>query len=147
MKKFALVVFAALLFAASSSASDPHEFSDAAEAERYRNLVAELRCLVCQNQNLADSNALLARDMRDVVAEMIRAGESDGAVIAFMTERYGDFVLYRPPFKPATWALWLGPLALVLLGLLAIARIVRRPRRAEMGAEEKQRAAKMLEGE
>ena len=147
MKTFAPVVFAALLFAASPSASDPHEFADAAQAERYRNLVAELRCLVCQNQNLADSNALLARDMRDVVAEMIRAGESDGAVVAFMTERYGDFVLYRPPFRPATWALWLGPLALVLLGLLAIARIVRRPRRAEMGAEEKQRAAKMLEGE
>ena len=125
----------------------PPEFADAEQAERYRRVISELRCLVCQNQNLADSNADLARDMREVAAQMIREGKSERAVADFMTARYGDFVLYRPPFRPATWLLWLGPAALVLLGIAAVALIVRRPRRAELGEEEKRRAAEILEGE
>ena len=141
LKIFALT-FAALFFAGAHSA--PAEFSDPDDAARYRRLIAELRCLVCQNQNLADSNAELARDMRGVVARMVREGKPDRAVADFMTARYGDFVLYRPPFRPSTWALWLGPPALVLLGLLAVAAVVRRPRRAALDADEKRRAADIL---
>ena len=144
MKVF-VPVFFALFFAGAHAA--PAEFSDADDAARYRRLISELRCLVCQNQNLADSNAALAQDMRGVVAEMVREGKPDRAVVDFMTTRYGDFVLYRPPFRPSTWALWLGPPGLVLLGLLAVAAVVRRPRRAALDADEKRRAAKMLEDE
>ena len=141
---FALA-FVALFFAGARAA--PAEFSDSDDAARYRRLVSELRCLVCQNQNLADSNADLARDMRGVVERMVREGKSDRAVADFMTARYGDFVLYRPPFRPSTWALWLGPPGLVLLGLLAVAAVVRRPRRAALDADEKRRAADILEEE
>ena len=111
--KIIIIICIAPLFAVAHSA--PQEFSDPDNAERYRKLIAELRCLVCQNQNLADSNAELARDMREVVARMIREGKSDRAVTDFMTARYGDFVLYRPPLRPSTWALWGGPLALLLI--------------------------------
>ena len=135
-------IFVALFFAGAHAA--PAEFSDSDDAARYRRLISELRCLVCQNQNLADSNAALARDMRDVVARMVREGKPDGAVVDFMTARYGDFVLYRPPFRASTWALWLGPPGLVLLGLLAVAAAVRRPRRAALDADEKRRAADIL---
>ena len=93
LKIFALT-FAALFFAGAHSA--PAEFSDPDDAARYRRLISELRCLVCQNQNLADSNAELAQDMRGVVARMVREGKPDRAVADFMTARYGDFVLYRP---------------------------------------------------
>ena len=150
IRMFAAVFCALLLGSANAQvelAGAPPEFSDAEQAERYRRVISELRCLVCQNQNLADSNADLARDMREVAAEMIRDGKSERAVADFMTARYGDFVLYRPPFRPATWLLWLGPAVLVLLGIVAVALIVRRPRRAELGAEEKRRAAEILEGE
>lgn len=152
MKKILRVVFAlAALLAptAEARAADPNppEFASAADAARYRAVISELRCLVCQNQNLADSNADLARDMRNVAAEMIRDGASNKAVAEYMTARYGDFVLYRPPFRPSTWLLWLGPAALLLLGALALARIVRAPRRAEMGEDERKQAAKILESE
>ena len=143
--KFFAPIFLALFFAGAHSA--PAEFSDPDDAARYWRLISELRCLVCQNQNLADSNAALARDMRGVVARMVREGKPDRAVVDFMTARYGDFVLYRPPFRPSTWALWLGPPGLVLLGLLAVAAVVRRPRRAALDADEKRRAAKILEDE
>ena len=143
--KFFAPIFLALFFAGAHSA--PAEFSDPDDAARYWRLISELRCLVCQNQNLADSNAALARDMREVVARMVREGKPDRAVVDFMTARYGDFVLYRPPFRPSTWALWLGPPGLVLLGLLAVAAVVRRPRRAALDADEKRRAAKILEDE
>lgn len=142
-----LTAFFLALFLAVGAQSAPPEFSDPAQTERYRKLIAELRCLVCQNQNLADSNADLARDMRGVVARMIREGKTDRAVADFMTARYGDFVLYRPPFRPSTWALWLGPLALIFIGALAVAAVLRRPRRAALDDDEKQRAAKILEGE
>ena len=150
MKKILPLVFALAFFVAAvavAADSNPPEFASPADAARYREVIAELRCLVCQNQNLADSNADLARDMRGVVAKMIREGESAAAVAEFMTARYGDFVLYRPPFRPSTWLLWLGPAALLLLGAFALMRIVRAPRRAEIREDEKKQAAKILESE
>jgi cytochrome c-type biogenesis protein CcmH len=84
--------------------------------EQVNRLAAELRCLVCQNQSLADSHADLAVDLKNQVREQLRAGRSAQQVVDYMTERYGDFVLYRPPVKPTTWLLWAGPLLLLLAG-------------------------------
>ncbi|WP_415752714.1 cytochrome c-type biogenesis protein [Ramlibacter tataouinensis] len=119
-------------------------------AEREARLSAQLRCLVCQNQSLAESNAPLAADMRRQIREQLGQGRSDTEVIAFFERRYGAFVRYEPPFRPATWLLWLGPFLLLAIGLLALWRVVRARRDAEADApltpEERRRAAAWLEG-
>ena len=96
--------------------------------ERVRALAAELRCVVCQNQSLLDSDADLAKDMRALIRERVAAGDPDEAIVDFLVERYGDFILLQPPFKPATWFLWLGPLAFLLLALALARTRVRRAR-------------------
>lgn len=98
-------------------------FEDPGQQARYEHLIKDLRCLVCQNQSIADSNASLASDLRREVREMMIAGQSDEQIRDFMTARYGDFVLYRPPVSPRTWLLWSAP-ALLLLGGLGIAAMV-----------------------
>jgi cytochrome c-type biogenesis protein CcmH len=101
-----------------------------AEGEaRYQHLINELRCLVCQNQSIAESNAPLAEDLRRQVRDMIRDGKSDAEILDFMTARYGDFVLYRPPLRRHTLALWLGPFVLLGLGALALVFLYRRSRK------------------
>jgi cytochrome c-type biogenesis protein CcmH len=113
---------------------------------RAAELAHELRCLVCQNQTLADSNAPLAVDLRNQIREQLAAGKSERDVIDFMVQRYGDFVLYRPPFKASTAALWLGPFALLVLGAWLFVRILRRKREAPpLSPAERARAAKLLE--
>lgn len=99
---------------------------DAELQTRYQALIAELRCLVCQNQNIAESNAPLAQDLRAQVKTMLIQGESDASIKAYMVERYGDFVLYRPPVKPQTWLLWGGPFLLLFAGLLIAWRLYHR---------------------
>jgi cytochrome c-type biogenesis protein CcmH len=126
LEKLRAVLLAALLLAVPAFAIDPLPFADAAEAQRFQALVAELRCLVCQNQNLADSDAGLAKDLRNEIFAMMRAGKSDAEIREFLVARYGDFVLYRPPVKPTTWLLWFGPAVVVVVGLGAIIAIVRR---------------------
>lgn len=91
---------------------------------RYETLINELRCLVCQNQSIADSNAGLASDLRREVHSMLLAGKSDAEILQFMTDRYGDFVLYRPPFVGRTLLLWLAPALLLGIGLLVAVRVV-----------------------
>jgi cytochrome c-type biogenesis protein CcmH len=110
-------------------------------------LAHELRCLVCQNQTIADSNAPLALDLRNQIREQLAAGSSDREVIDYMVARYGDFVLYRPPFKATTLALWLGPFLLLALGaFLFWRRVARRPRQEPSLSEaERAQAAKLLE--
>ncbi|MDH3315108.1 MAG: cytochrome c-type biogenesis protein CcmH [Gammaproteobacteria bacterium] len=105
---------------------EAREFKDPENAQRYQTLINELRCLVCQNQNLADSNASLAADLRQLTYDMILDGKSDEEIIEFMVERYGDFVLYRPPLKPTTLMLWIGPLLLLVLGIWLLLRQLRR---------------------
>ena len=104
----------------------PLEFRSAAEEERFRNLVAELRCVMCQNQSLSDSNAQIAHDLRREVLELIRRDMSDEEVKDFLVARYGEFVLYRPRVSANTWLLWFGPGVLLLAGALVVVRIVRR---------------------
>ena len=100
--------------------------------ERYNKLVAELRCLVCQNQNLADSNAELAVDLRRKTYEMVSKDMSEKEIAGYMVDRYGEFVLYRPPFNSNTLLLWIGPFIILLIGLSLLIRTIRR-RRAEQG--------------
>ena len=107
-------------------AIDPIEFKDRAEEVRFQALTRELRCLVCQNESLADSTAGLARDLRNDVITQMREGKSDEEIKDYMTARYGDFILYDPPIKPGTWLLWFGPLLLLAAGAAALAWIVRR---------------------
>ncbi len=144
---------AALLLAFSAGAGaiifEQREFENAAQLERYKTLIYELRCLVCQNQNLADSDADLAADLRREVYRMIVAGKSDDAIIDFMVTRYGDFVLYRPPLKAKTVLLWAGPFVLAIAGL-AVLLVQLRQRKARSSAtplsdEERQRLDEMLE--
>lgn len=115
--------------------------------KRVAALAEELRCLVCQNQTLAESNAPLAVDLRNQVREQLAQGASEQQVRDFMVARYGDFVLYRPPFKASTAALWLGPFLLLVLGIALLARRVARQRAAEpaLSEAERERAAKLLE--
>ena len=100
---------------------------DAALEQRVTHLAAELRCLVCQNQTIADSQAPLALELKNQVREQLARGASEQDVLAFMVQRYGDFVLYRPPLKQATWLLWFGPFLLLGAGLLLLILKLRRP--------------------
>ncbi len=120
--------------------------ADPALEQKVMTLAAELRCLVCQNQTIADSNAPLAEDLRNQVREKMRQGASDSQIIDFMVERYGDFVLYRPPVKATTLLLWFGPLLLVAAGLLVLLRRLRRrpAPEPELSAAERERARKLL---
>src|SRR5512141_2244936 len=102
---------------------------------RFQHLAKQLRCLVCQNQDLADSDADLAKDLRKQVFDMMRAGKSDDEIKQYLGSRYNDFVLYDPPLKPGTWLLWFLPFALVAVGAVVLARIVRQRARAMGGRE------------
>jgi len=115
--------------------------------KRVTALAVELRCLVCQNQTLADSNAPLAVDLRNQIREQLKAGNSEQDVVDFMVARYGDFVLYRPPLKASTVGLWAGPFAILLLGAWLLLRRIRRrpPAEPELTEAERARVAKLLE--
>ena len=114
--------------------------------KRVTALAHELRCLVCQNQTLADSNAPLAVDLRNQIREQLAAGASEREVVDFMVARYGDFVLYRPPFKATTLALWIGPFVFLLAGAWLLRRLLRRRAPApELSEADRARAAKLLE--
>lgn len=105
--------------------TDP-KLEDPAQQATYERLMHEVRCLVCQNQTLGDSSAPLAADLRHEIRDLLKAGRSEDEIKSFLLERYGDFVLYKPVFKPSTAALWLAPMVLLLLGSLGLARILRR---------------------
>lgn len=144
---FALLLACALPVAAEAPAAPtPKQAQPNAEdpeiEARLIGLAADLRCLVCQNESLAGSHAELAEDLRREIREQMRAGKSDQEVIAYLTDRYGDFVLYRPPFKPVTYLLWIGPLLFLAIGGGAWYLTLRRRRAAEaLPADEKKLAA------
>ncbi len=119
----------------------------AEQEQRADKLAHGLRCLVCQNQTLAESNAPLAQDMRNLIRGQLADGKTDAQIMRFFEDRYGDFVRYDPPFKPITWLLWLGPFALLALGFLVLVRTLKRRAgaRAPLTADERARAARFLD--
>jgi cytochrome c-type biogenesis protein CcmH len=125
MKRLTLLFVLLLAAGAAALAQEPLVFDDAAQEERYNALTLELRCTVCQNQSLADSDAPLAQDLRAEIYEMMMAGRSDDEIKTFMIERYGDFVLYRPPMQGNTIALWALPIVLLFFGALVVFFTVR----------------------
>jgi cytochrome c-type biogenesis protein CcmH len=123
---FAGVAAAALPVSQAISDPRPLVFRDHAEETRFRALTEQLRCVMCQNQSLADSNALIAQDLRREVLGLMRQGKSDEEIKAFLVARYTDFVLYQPRVAPTTWLLWFGPLLLLGVGAFVVLRIVGR---------------------
>ena len=141
----------ALAVAAPACAIEPQEqLTDPALEARARTLGQELRCLVCQNESIDDSNADLARDLRTIVRERLTAGDSDQQVLGFVTARYGDYVLLRPPVRPGTLVLWFGPVVLLVAAIIAMTLRRRRRAKAEpapLSSEEDRRLARLLDEE
>jgi cytochrome c-type biogenesis protein CcmH len=132
----------------SATTIEAYSFDDPEKEARYKNLIEELRCLVCQNQNLADSNAELAQDMRRLTYEMVQQGNSEEDIVTFMVQRYGDFVMYRPPFRRSTALLWVGPFIILGVGLLILIIFIRRRNSEpapELSRDEHERARHLLE--
>jgi cytochrome c-type biogenesis protein CcmH len=126
LKQSCAAALIALLAASASAAEAPSVAADPALEARVMAIATELRCLVCQNQTIADSHADLAVDLRNQVRDMLRQGQSREQIVSYMTARYGDFVLYRPPLKESTALLWFGPAALMLGGLAVLVLVLRR---------------------
>ena len=151
----ASVAYAAYAHAADTgapAAAVPKEERSAADAaeERLAVISSGLRCLVCQNESLAASQAGLARDLRREILAMIAAGKSDGEIVDFMVSRYGDFIRYQPPFKPSTWLLWAGPFLWLGGGLGLLLVVLRRQRHAAeapLNAADRRRADRLLADE
>lgn len=138
--KQTLVLIMCLLALPLPAVVEYHPFTNPAQEQDYQSLISELRCLVCQNQTIADSNADLAKDLRQQVYEMLQQGRSKQDVVDFMTQRYGDFVLYRPAFNLKTGLLWLGPVAFLLIGIFAAFWLAKRKKTAEPGLAPQQQA-------
>jgi cytochrome c-type biogenesis protein CcmH len=150
MMRAVAAVLLGLLGTLSLAEEAPPAAADPVLEARVKTLSEELRCLVCQNQSLADSNAGLAVDLRNEVREMMRAGKSDAEIREFMVARYGDFVLYNPPMKTATLVLWVGPFVLLIAGGAVLAAYLRRRARRlppqSITDEERARARDLLAG-
>ncbi|WP_339753690.1 cytochrome c-type biogenesis protein [uncultured Marinobacter sp.] len=147
------IVFLALVVlisgVATGDVADVYDFEDRAQEQRYQNLIAELRCPKCQNQNIADSNAPIARDMRDEVYRMMKDGAGNEEIVESLVGRFGEFVRYKPEFDSRTFLLWATPVITVFGGLLAVAVVIIRSRRAGaegsvLSVEEKARVDRML---
>ena len=125
-----LLVLLAMCCAPGLCLAQGAESLNAASQARYHALIAELRCVVCQNRSIAESDAPLASDLRDVVERQIRAGESDAEIKGYLVDRYGDWILYDPPWQTSTILLWTGPFVLLAIGALLIATLMRQKRSA-----------------
>ena len=149
--RFAAALLLLMLSGMGFAREAPSAADDPALENRVMKLTADLRCLVCQNQSLADSHADLAIDLKNEVRSQMRAGKTDAEIRNYMVARYGDFVLYDPPFKASTLLLWAGPFALLVLGLLGLAVYLRSRRRrlvqTELTPGEHARAQALLRGE
>ncbi len=153
MKRFIYALGLTLAcFGTAQASIDTYEFSTQAERDRYRTLVEELRCPKCQNQNIADSDAPIAMDMRDEIFKKLEEGQSNEQIVEFLVDRYGDFVRYKPPVNKKTLILWYGPAAFLIFGFAMVAMIVIRRRRStrteqneqQLSSDEKARLSDIL---
>jgi cytochrome c-type biogenesis protein CcmH len=135
MTRFFASLIALLLLMPAHAAIETYEFDTPEQEALFKKMTVELRCLVCQNQNLADSNAELAVDLREKTYEMVKAGKSEADIVEYMVARYGDFVLYRPPVKSSTLFLWLGPLLFLVIAIIVAIRFIRSRQTAEADPE------------
>ena len=149
MRCLGLLVLLWAMPAFAASPVDVYQFENESQRDRYRVLIEELRCPKCLNTNIAGSDAPIAQDLRALVHRMVvQEGKSDAEILAFLQERYGDFVLYDPPFAPRTWLLWLLPVAVAVLLLIVLLRLQRRARvlpKAELDAGDQQRLQDILQ--
>jgi cytochrome c-type biogenesis protein CcmH len=142
MRVIMFLVMALLLTPVFAAPVATYEFASEEQEALFNKLSNELRCLVCQNQAISDSNADLAKDLRDEIYGMLQQGMSEEEIVEFMVARYGDFVLYNPPLKPMTWLLWFGPAFALLAGFFFVVRIINRQKKsavADMTGEEIER--------
>ena len=151
MKQVVLIILVVLCFGGALVAREAQPNEDPKIEQRMKALTEQLRCLVCQNETLADSQAPLAEDLRQQIREQIKAGKSDQEIMAFLTQRYGDFVLYKPPVKPKTYLLWFLPFILLIAGT-AVLYLYLKHRRAlipdkPLSADERRRAEDILRSE
>lgn len=147
MKRFCMAMGFLICTLPIYAATGIYEFGDPTKEKRFKQFSHELRCLVCQNQTLADSNAELAGDLRRELYRMIQNDTSDSEIIDFMVSRYGDFVLYRPPLKTTTYFLWFGPLIFIFVGLLTLTLSIRKRKRISsttLTPEQQQRLDRIL---
>lgn len=150
MIKTGVFILFMLLNLSAIAADDPVEFSNPEMQQRYYELIDEIRCLVCQNQSLADSHADLAQDLRNEIYNKVLAGEEDEQIVTFLVERYGDFVLYRPPLTKNTWLLWFGPFLFLLTGIIFAIILIKkqsadRSVSTELDESQQQRLTELLE--
>lgn len=150
MKKLALIICVFAALAGGMIAKDAQPVEDPRIEQRMRDLTQQLRCLVCQSETLADSQADWAVDIRQQIREQMMAGKSDQEIIAFLTARFGDFVLYKPPVKVTTYLLWFGPFVLLIGGTLLLFRFIKQRRELiteePLTADEHRRADELLRG-
>ncbi len=132
MIKYLYVTLLLMSFNVFASSIEAYTFENKEQEKIYHSLIEDLRCLVCQNQNIAESNAELAKDMKRKTHEMVVQGKSEKEISAFMVARYGDFVLYRPPFEPMTWLLWFGPVIVFSIGLIFVVRYMKSQKENDM---------------
>jgi cytochrome c-type biogenesis protein CcmH len=148
MKHVLLIILAVFCCAGAVVAKEAQSNEDPRLEQRMKALTEQLRCLVCQNETLADSRADLAEDLRKQIREQMNAGKSDQEILAFLTQRYGDFVLYNPPIKATTYLLWFGPFVLLFVGAGVLYRYLKRRRELiqdqPLSATERKRAADIL---
>ncbi|MCH8261548.1 MAG: cytochrome c-type biogenesis protein CcmH [Proteobacteria bacterium] len=141
---YGLIFFLIALSSSVNAADDPLEFTNPAQEQRYMALIEGLRCLVCQNQSLADSNADLAQDLRQEVYRLMIEGDDNEGIIKYLVARYGDFVLYRPPFKSTTYLLWLAPIIFLIIGIWITIAFTRKQQFQALNEEEQEVADQML---
>ena len=152
MKRLLLAcILGASLVGMANAAIDTYEFKDEGERARFRTLTEELRCPKCQNQNIADSNAPIATDLRREIFRMLEEGQSNAQIVDFLVLRYGDFVLYKPPVNARTYLLWYGPFVLLGLGALGLGVLLRRRKgannsvQAALSVNERERLSALLQ--
>lgn len=150
MKRVSILLLVLISLVPMARAKDAQSVEDPQIAARMQALTQQLRCLVCQNETLADSRADLAEDLRKEIREQMKAGKTDQEIIAFLTQRYGDFVLYKPPVQPTTYLLWFGPFVLLLIGIVVLVGYliyrIRAIRETPLTADEHKRAQELLRG-
>lgn len=147
MARVLFILISLWLTVAQGTTIETYRFDNPEREALYKKMIAELRCLVCQNQNLADSNAELAQDLRRKTYEMVSAGKSEQEIVTYMVARYGNFVLYRPPLDNTTLFLWLGPFIILAIGLFILIRVIKRrsaPAAEEVLTSEQQAKAEAL---